>query len=50
MAATGLANREIAQALFVTEKTIEAHLHRVFRKIGIRSRRDLPGLLAEASP
>jgi DNA-binding CsgD family transcriptional regulator len=50
MAATGLANREIAQALFVTEKTIEAHLHRVFRKLGIRSRRELPGLIAEAGP
>jgi DNA-binding CsgD family transcriptional regulator len=50
MAATGLVNREIAQALFVTEKTIEAHLHRVFRKLGIRSRRQLPTLLAEAHP
>ena len=50
LAATGLANREIAQTLFVTEKTIEAHLHRVFRKLAIRSRRQLPTLLAEAGP
>src|SRR5262249_552571 len=41
-AASGLGNREIAQALFVTEKTVETHLHRVFRKLGIASRRELP--------
>jgi DNA-binding NarL/FixJ family response regulator len=46
-AATGLVNCKIAQALFVTEKTIEAHLHRVFRMLGIRSRCQLPTLLAE---
>ncbi|WP_210087009.1 helix-turn-helix transcriptional regulator [Mycobacterium sp. OAE908] len=46
----GLANREIAQTLFVIEKTIEAHLHRVFRKLAIRSRRQLPTLLAETGP
>jgi DNA-binding CsgD family transcriptional regulator len=50
MAATGLVNREIAQALFVTEKTIEAHLHRVFRKLDIRSRRELPAVLAVGRP
>jgi DNA-binding NarL/FixJ family response regulator len=50
MAAAGLGNREIAQALFVTEKTVEAHLHRVFRKTGIRSRRQLPALLSQPHP
>ncbi|OBK52831.1 LuxR family transcriptional regulator [Mycobacterium sp. 1081908.1] len=50
MAATGQNNREIAQALFVTEKTVEAHLNRVFRKLGIRSRRELPAQLAVATP
>jgi DNA-binding NarL/FixJ family response regulator len=38
MAAEGLTNREIAQALFLTEKTIEHHLSSVYRKLGIRSR------------
>ena len=42
MAAAVLANREIAQPLFVTEKTVETHLHRVFRKLDISSRRALP--------
>jgi DNA-binding CsgD family transcriptional regulator len=48
MAAGGLSNREIAQALFVTEKTVETHLHKVFRKLDISSRRDLPAELAPA--
>ena len=46
MAATGDTNREIAQALFVTPKTIEVHLSSVYRKLDIRSRRELPAALA----
>jgi DNA-binding CsgD family transcriptional regulator len=41
MAVSGKSNREIAQALFVTRKTIEAHLGAVYRKLGIASRDDL---------
>jgi DNA-binding CsgD family transcriptional regulator len=41
MAADGLTNREIAQALFLTENTIETHLRSVFRKLEIRSRSQL---------
>jgi DNA-binding CsgD family transcriptional regulator len=41
MAASGKSNREIAQALFVTRKTIEAHLGAAYRKLGIASRDDL---------
>jgi DNA-binding CsgD family transcriptional regulator len=37
-AAEGHTNREIAQALFVTEKTIERHLSSAYHKLGIRSR------------
>ncbi|MBD0282395.1 MAG: AAA family ATPase [Thermoleophilaceae bacterium] len=38
LAAQGPTNREIAQTLFVTEKTVEMHLSRAYRKLGIRSR------------
>jgi DNA-binding CsgD family transcriptional regulator/tetratricopeptide (TPR) repeat protein len=41
LAADGLTNREIAQALFVTEKTVETHLRSVFRKLAIGSRSQL---------
>jgi DNA-binding CsgD family transcriptional regulator len=41
MAADGMTNRAIAQALFLTENTIETHLRSVFRKVGIRSRSQL---------
>jgi DNA-binding CsgD family transcriptional regulator len=49
LAAEGLTNREVAQALFVSEKTVETHLGRVYRKLGIKSRHALPGALAERS-
>jgi DNA-binding CsgD family transcriptional regulator/tetratricopeptide (TPR) repeat protein len=49
LAATGETNREIAQTLFVTEKTVETHLGRSFRKLDISSRRQLPDVLAGAA-
>jgi DNA-binding CsgD family transcriptional regulator len=49
LAATGGTNREIAQKLFVTEKTVETHLGRAFRKLEISSRRQLPDVLAGAA-
>ena len=49
LAATGGTNREIAQTLFVTEKTVETHLGRAFRKLDISSRRQLPDVLAGAA-
>jgi DNA-binding CsgD family transcriptional regulator len=50
LAAAGGTNREIAQALFVTEKTVETHLGRSFRKLDISSRRQLPDVLTQAAP
>jgi len=48
MAAEGSSNRDIAQALYVTPKTVEVHLSNTYRKLGIRSRRELPGVLVGA--
>jgi DNA-binding CsgD family transcriptional regulator len=45
MAAEGMSNPEIAQALFVTRKTVEAHLAGAYRKLDIRSRGELAGAL-----
>jgi len=45
MAATGMSNRDIAQALFVTPKTVEWHLSQVYRKLHLHSRTELPAAL-----
>jgi DNA-binding CsgD family transcriptional regulator len=45
MAAEGMSNRDIAQALFVTPKTVENQLGRVYVKLGVSSRRALSGVL-----
>jgi DNA-binding CsgD family transcriptional regulator len=49
MAAEGMTNCEIAQALFLTEKTIEVHLTRTYRKLDIQSRSQLAGTLPAAA-
>ncbi|MDH6612460.1 DNA-binding CsgD family transcriptional regulator [Streptomyces sp. SAI-208] len=46
-AASGLTNAEIATQLFVTTSTIEFHLSRVFRKLGITSRKQIGRKLSE---
>jgi DNA-binding CsgD family transcriptional regulator len=46
LAASGRSNREIAAELFMGVSTVEAHLSRVYRKLGIRSRAGLPARLA----
>lgn len=45
LAAEGRSNREIAQALFVTQRTVETHLQHAFQKLGIASRTALPAEL-----
>jgi DNA-binding CsgD family transcriptional regulator len=47
LAARGLSNREMAEAAFVSPKTIEANLSRIYRKLGIRSRAELGGWVRE---
>jgi DNA-binding CsgD family transcriptional regulator len=45
MIAGGMANREVAQALFVTAKTVENHLGRVYQKLGLHSRAEIADAL-----
>ena len=47
MATEGQTNREIAEALFVTPKTIEMHLSHAYRKLAIQSRSQLAGAIAD---
>jgi DNA-binding CsgD family transcriptional regulator/tetratricopeptide (TPR) repeat protein len=47
LAASGMTNRQIAQSLFVTVKTVEAHLSAAYDKLDIDSRRQLPTALRD---
>ena len=49
LASQGLTNREIAQTLFVTARTVEGHLTSVFRKLQVDSRDELPAALPPAA-
>jgi DNA-binding CsgD family transcriptional regulator len=50
LAATGMTNREIAQALFVTINTVEGHLKQVFQKLSISSRKAIAASLESTAP
>jgi DNA-binding CsgD family transcriptional regulator len=50
LAAGGQTNRQIAQALFVTQRTVENHLTSTYAKLGISSRPELPAALASSRP
>jgi DNA-binding CsgD family transcriptional regulator len=41
LVAEGASNREVATALFLTEKTVEFHLTNVYGKLGVRGRTEL---------
>jgi DNA-binding CsgD family transcriptional regulator len=45
MAAEGLTNREIGQKLYLSHRTVGAHLRRIFQKLGVASRRHLTAAL-----
>lgn len=49
-AARGLTNREIAQELFLSPRTVEAHLQRAFRKLDIHSRSMLIATMGREEP
>jgi DNA-binding CsgD family transcriptional regulator len=44
---SGLTNREVAHALFLSVSTVEANLRRIYRKLGVRSRTELSRKLSE---
>jgi DNA-binding CsgD family transcriptional regulator len=46
LAADGLSNRAIADRLFLSHRTVDAHLYRVYPKLGIVSRSELAQALA----
>lgn len=46
LAVGGHTNKEISELLVVTVSTVEQHLTRIFRKLGVRARRDLPPEIA----
>jgi DNA-binding CsgD family transcriptional regulator len=50
LVAEGHPNKEIAAMLFVTVKTVEANLTRIYAKLGVRSRTELARLLVDKSP
>jgi DNA-binding CsgD family transcriptional regulator len=41
LASSGLSNREIADRLFVSVRTVEGHLHRLYAKLGVNDRSEL---------
>jgi DNA-binding CsgD family transcriptional regulator len=43
LAASGMTNRDVAVTLFISPKTVEANLSRIYRKLGIHSRAELGG-------
>ena len=49
LARQGLSNPEIGAQLFLSPRTVEWHLHNVFTKLGIRSRRELAGVLGSSA-
>ena len=48
LATEGMTNRQIAETLFVTKKTVESHLAHVFQKLGIHARGELQQALGAA--
>ena len=49
LVAEGMSNADVAAALFMSHKTVEAHLTRIYRKLRIRSRTDLARLFARGT-
>lgn len=50
MAASGMTNRQIAEKLVISQRTVDSHIERSLAKLGISSRSQLAGLLHEDAP
>jgi DNA-binding CsgD family transcriptional regulator/DNA-binding MarR family transcriptional regulator len=50
LAASGMTNRDVAAALFISQKTVEANLSRIYRKFDIRSRAELGRIVGRVAP
>jgi len=50
MAATGQTNRQVAQALFLSPRTVETNLARIYRKLGVSSRAELGVAMTRRTP
>jgi DNA-binding CsgD family transcriptional regulator len=50
LAAERLTAQEIAERLFISRRTVETHLARVYAKLGVASKSELARRLAEVSP
>jgi DNA-binding CsgD family transcriptional regulator len=48
LAASGMTNRDVAAALFISPKTVEANLVRIYRKLGIHSRAELGRVMGQS--
>jgi len=47
LAASGMTNKDVAAALFISPKTVEANLGRIYRKLGINSRAELGRIIGD---
>jgi DNA-binding CsgD family transcriptional regulator len=47
LAASGMTNKDVATALFISPKTVEANLGRIYRKLGIKTRAELGRIIGD---
>jgi DNA-binding NarL/FixJ family response regulator len=47
LAASGMTNRDVAAALFISPKTVDTNLTRIYRKLGIKSRAELGRIVGD---